>query len=151
AGWPVGACCRATRSWSGWSSATSARGDDATTCAGETWPSANWMAARAADCTACGAVMLCPSVLISTPEPRPGIVVIPAAGTGDRPRSSVRTSTTDGLTLRNSADTCCAGAETGTDAAAAATTTHATDLTDPPVATGILTGWDDRGNKTKVQ
>src|SRR5213075_1278718 len=109
------------------------------------------MATRSAVCTTWAAVMICPSVLISTPEPRPGIVVIPADGTGDRPRSSVRTSTTDGLTLRNSADICCAGARTGTDAAAAATTTHANDLTDPPVGTGILTEREARGNKTKGQ
>src|SRR5262245_47497668 len=101
----------------------------------------NWTATLSAVCTTWAAVMICPLVLISTPEPSPGMVVRPTAGFGDMPRSNVRTSTTEGLTLRNSEASCCACAGTGTgiQAPTDTATTHANGLTDPPVGTGILT------------
>jgi hypothetical protein len=55
-----------------------------------------------------GGVMTFPSAEIRTPEPSPGVDTRPADGSGASPRSTVRTTTTHGLTLWNSSRSCCA-------------------------------------------
>src|SRR6266478_1647374 len=93
---------------SSWSTARSARWIDPTTRARLTVPSTNCTATRSLVWTTCAAVRTLPSAEISTPEPSPGSRTNPPCGSAARVLSTVRTSTTDALTLLNSSRSCAA-------------------------------------------
>src|SRR4030095_960459 len=72
------------------------------------WPLENSTMATSAVCTTCAAVKIFPSLEISTPDPRPSMMVMGSLGEAASSTRLVLTMTTDWLTLRKASRSSCA-------------------------------------------